>query len=120
MPSSSSHFNGDLDEESANPEVDSDIPEAKADTVDLSTFPSKRSTVKSRKSDATSSMTAKYTPLEKQVVEIKEKNPDVLLFVECGYKYRFFGEDAEVKNSLLAVSRDKANLCRKTSKSPLW
>ena len=39
---------------------------------------------------------AVYTPLEKQVVEIKEKFNDVLLFVECGYKYRFFGEDAQV------------------------
>ena len=44
--------------------------------------------------------TTKYTPLEKQVVEIKEKNPGVLLFVECGYKYRFFGEDAEVRNNV--------------------
>lgn len=38
----------------------------------------------------------KYTPLELQVVELKEKYPDALLFIECGYKYRFFGEDAEV------------------------
>ena len=29
-------------------------------------------------------------------MEIKEKYPDAVLFVECGYKYRFFGEDAEV------------------------
>ena len=38
----------------------------------------------------------KYTPLELQFIEIKDKNPNCLLFVECGYKYRFFGEDAEV------------------------
>jgi DNA mismatch repair protein MSH3 len=38
----------------------------------------------------------KYTPLEQQYVELKERYPDTLLFVECGYKYRFFGEDAEV------------------------
>ncbi|RXG51223.1 DNA mismatch repair protein Msh3 [Armadillidium vulgare] len=38
---------------------------------------------------------AKLTPLETQVVSIKENYPDTLLFVECGYKYRFFGEDAE-------------------------
>ncbi|KAB7498210.1 DNA mismatch repair protein Msh3 [Armadillidium nasatum] len=38
---------------------------------------------------------AKLTPLETQVVAIKENYPDTLLFVECGYKYRFFGEDAE-------------------------
>ena len=36
-----------------------------------------------------------YTPLEQQFVAIKCQHPDVLLFVECGYKYRFFGEDAK-------------------------
>ena len=36
-----------------------------------------------------------YTPLEQQFIAIKRQHPDVLLFVECGYKYRFFGEDAE-------------------------
>ncbi len=29
-------------------------------------------------------------------MEIKEQYSDALLFVECGYKYKFFGEDAEV------------------------
>lgn len=38
-----------------------------------------------------------YTPLEQQVVQLKEKHKDALLAVECGYKYRFFGEDAEVR-----------------------
>ncbi|XP_063049779.1 DNA mismatch repair protein Msh3 [Engraulis encrasicolus] len=37
-----------------------------------------------------------YTPLELQFIEIKEKHKDTLLCVECGYKYRFFGEDAEI------------------------
>ncbi|KAJ8414872.1 hypothetical protein AAFF_G00023950 [Aldrovandia affinis] len=37
-----------------------------------------------------------YTPLEQQYMEIKEKHKDALLCVECGYKYRFFGEDAEI------------------------
>ncbi|XP_072038538.1 DNA mismatch repair protein Msh3-like [Amphiura filiformis] len=37
-----------------------------------------------------------YTPLEKQYMEIKEQYADALLFVECGYRYRFFGEDAEI------------------------
>lgn len=30
-------------------------------------------------------------------MEIKEQNKDTILCVECGYKYRFFGEDAEVR-----------------------
>ena len=37
-----------------------------------------------------------YTPMELQFLEVKAKYPDVILFVECGYRYRFFGEDAEV------------------------
>lgn len=40
-----------------------------------------------------------YTPLEKQYMKIRDENPGVLLMVECGYKYRFFGEDAEVRTA---------------------
>ena len=45
---------------------------------------------------ATKKPKIKYTQLEQQFVEIKEKYQDAILFVECGYKYRFFGDDAEV------------------------
>lgn len=38
----------------------------------------------------------KLTPMEQQVVDLKAKHPGVLLLVECGYRYRFFGEDALV------------------------
>ncbi|XP_028270128.1 DNA mismatch repair protein Msh3 isoform X2 [Parambassis ranga] len=37
-----------------------------------------------------------YTPLEQQVIQLKQQHKDALLAVECGYKYRFFGEDAEI------------------------
>ncbi|XP_069792575.1 DNA mismatch repair protein Msh3 [Narcine bancroftii] len=37
-----------------------------------------------------------YTPLELQFLEIKKQHKDAVLCVECGYKYRFFGEDAEI------------------------
>jgi DNA mismatch repair protein MSH3 len=37
-----------------------------------------------------------YTPLEKQVVELKARHPGILLLIEVGYKFRFFGEDAKV------------------------
>lgn len=39
-----------------------------------------------------------YTPLEQQVIQLKQQHKDALLAVECGYKYRFFGEDAEVRS----------------------
>ncbi|KAF5480390.1 hypothetical protein F2P56_001145 [Juglans regia] len=45
----------------------------------------------------------KYTPLELQVVDLKNKYPDVLLMVEVGYKFRFFGEDAEIAARELGI-----------------
>ncbi|KAG0138454.1 muts domain V-domain-containing protein [Tuber indicum] len=45
----------------------------------------------------------KLTPLERQVVEIKRKNPDTLLVVEVGYKFRFFGEDARTASQVLSI-----------------
>ncbi|CAN1264852.1 DNA mismatch repair protein MSH3 [Linum perenne] len=44
-----------------------------------------------------------YTPLEQQVVELKSKYPDVILMIEVGYKYRFFGEDAGVASRVLGI-----------------
>lgn len=38
-----------------------------------------------------------YSPLELQVVELKSRYPDYLLLIEVGYKFRFFGDDAKVK-----------------------
>ncbi|KAK9724590.1 hypothetical protein RND81_05G085100 [Saponaria officinalis] len=46
---------------------------------------------------------SKYTPLEKQVIELKKKYPDVLLMIEVGYKYRFFGKDADVASRVLGI-----------------
>ncbi|CAL8330544.1 unnamed protein product [Arctogadus glacialis] len=37
-----------------------------------------------------------FTPLEQQVIQLKQQHEDALLAIECGYKYRFFGEDAEI------------------------
>lgn len=45
-----------------------------------------------------------YTPLEQQVIDLKQRHPDVLLAIECGYKYRFFGEDAEIAARILSIS----------------
>ncbi|GFP82204.1 DNA mismatch repair protein msh3 [Phtheirospermum japonicum] len=49
----------------------------------------------SRNSNRSEIPNPKYTPLEQQVVELKNRYPDVLLMIEVGYKYRFFGSDAE-------------------------
>ena len=48
-----------------------------------------------------------YTPLEQQVIQLKEQHKDALLAVECGYKYRFFGNDAEVRTPVLYVTGPK-------------
>ncbi|KAK1419429.1 hypothetical protein QVD17_28596 [Tagetes erecta] len=45
----------------------------------------------------------KYTPLEQQVVELKSKYKDVLLMIEVGYKFRFFGQDAENAARVLGI-----------------
>ncbi|KAL4357775.1 hypothetical protein AHAS_Ahas09G0220400 [Arachis hypogaea] len=45
----------------------------------------------------------KYTPLEQQVAELKGKYPDVLLMIEVGYRFRFFGQDAENAARVLGI-----------------
>ena len=44
------------------------------------------------------------TPLEKQVRDLKRRHPRLLLMVECGYRFRFFGRDAEIAASLLNIT----------------
>lgn len=46
---------------------------------------------------------SQYTPLEQQYLSIKASHPDAVLFVECGYRYRFFDEDAEVASKVLKI-----------------
>ncbi|KAL2809622.1 DNA mismatch repair protein msh3 [Aspergillus granulosus] len=45
----------------------------------------------------------KLTPMEKQIIEIKQKHMDTILLVEVGYKFRFFGEDARVAAKELSI-----------------
>ncbi|EEP82874.1 hypothetical protein UREG_07739 [Uncinocarpus reesii 1704] len=45
----------------------------------------------------------KLTPLEKQVIDIKNNHKDTLLVVEVGYKFRFFGEDARIAAKELSI-----------------
>jgi len=44
-----------------------------------------------------------YTPLELQFLEVKKAHPDALLMVECGYKYKFFGDDAVIASNVLHI-----------------
>ncbi|KAK0642292.1 DNA mismatch repair protein MSH3 [Lasiodiplodia hormozganensis] len=46
---------------------------------------------------------SKLTPMEKQIINLKQKHPDTILVVEVGYKFRFFGEDARVAAKELGI-----------------
>ena len=39
--------------------------------------------------------------MEQQVVKLKESHPGMLLAIECGYRYRFFGDDAVAAAAVL-------------------
>ena len=41
--------------------------------------------------------------MEQQYLSIKARHPDAVLFMECGYKYRFFGEDAKIASKVLNI-----------------
>nr|WCZ58503.1 DNA mismatch repair protein Msh3 [Andalucia godoyi] len=47
----------------------------------------------------------KLTPLEQVIVSLKTdpRYADVVLFVECGYRYRFFGRDALIASKELSI-----------------
>ncbi|KAG8968832.1 Mismatch repair protein msh3 [Tulasnella sp. 425] len=45
-----------------------------------------------------------YTPLELQVKACKEAHPECLLLFEVGYKYRFFGTDAQIASKELGIA----------------
>ncbi|KAF9886057.1 Mismatch repair protein msh3 [Aspergillus nanangensis] len=45
----------------------------------------------------------KLTPMEKQIIEMKRKHMDMVLAVQVGYKFRFFGEDARVAAKELSI-----------------
>lgn len=92
-------FDDDLNQVGKNAVIpvsdDEDEPSTSAPGFSLKKFAATQSK-HSGKTSVNKRTKSKYTPLEQQYIELKEKYPDTLLFVECGYKYRFFGEDAEV------------------------
>ncbi|ORX51377.1 hypothetical protein BCR36DRAFT_411844 [Piromyces finnis] len=66
---------------------------------DLSKF---NSSISSTESKASKKIV--YTPLEQQYLEIKKKNPNTLLAIEVGYKYRFFDDDALTVSKVLGIT----------------
>eukprot|EP00178_Gracilaria_changii_P006282 TRINITY_DN207_c0_g5_i1.p3 TRINITY_DN207_c0_g5~~TRINITY_DN207_c0_g5_i1.p3 ORF type:complete len:1252 (-),score=200.97 TRINITY_DN207_c0_g5_i1:4833-8588(-) len=46
----------------------------------------------------------KYTPLESQFIKLRKQYPDMVLVVECGYKYRLFDKDATIASKVLRVA----------------
>lgn len=52
----------------------------------------------------------KLTPLETQFVELKSANPDKILAIQVGYKFKFFGNDAVVALQLLNIMLIRGNL----------
>lgn len=45
----------------------------------------------------------KLTPLENQILELKQENQDKLLVIQVGYKYKLFGEDAKIASKILNI-----------------
>lgn len=50
-----------------------------------------------------------YTPLELQYIAIRDAHPDTILFVESGYRYRFFGRDAEIASKVLNIQANMSH-----------
>ncbi|KAL4574825.1 hypothetical protein LXL04_021664 [Taraxacum kok-saghyz] len=88
---------------SQNPKPPSSNPTLHEKFISKLLEPSDEDTSNVPSSDAKASLNPKYTPLEQQVVELKAKYKDVLLMIEVGYKFRFFGEDAENAAKVLGI-----------------
>ncbi|CAI5758026.1 unnamed protein product [Candida verbasci] len=71
-------------------EIDKNINQAKR------TLTETESPLNSSKRRHNSKSQTKLTPLEKQIIELTEANPDKVLLIQVGYKYRSFGESAKI------------------------
>jgi hypothetical protein len=41
--------------------------------------------------------------MEQQILSLKKAHPDLLMMVECGYRFRFFGDDALQASKVLGI-----------------
>ncbi|CAM9167363.1 unnamed protein product, partial [Scytosiphon promiscuus] len=78
-------------------------PDGEAGTATDQTSKSTSSSSRGKGKGKSTAAKVKLTPMEQQVVDLKEKHPGVLLLVECGYRYRFFGEDALAAAKVLRI-----------------
>ncbi|KAF3481816.1 DNA mismatch repair protein Msh3 [Arthroderma uncinatum] len=46
---------------------------------------------------------SKLTPMERQIIDIKNKHLDAVLLIQVGYKYQFYGEDAKIAAKVLSI-----------------
>ncbi|WFD31269.1 Mismatch repair protein msh3 [Malassezia sp. CBS 17886] len=58
----------------------------------------------SRATASASPTPPKYTPLEKQILQLKAQHPGVLLLIEVGYKMKMFGDDARIASRVLNIA----------------
>ena len=77
--------------------------EAAEEDEDEEAEPAPTSKTKEKKTPASRRGKDNLTPLQRQVVDLKQKHPDALLVVEAGYKYKLFGEDARIAAKVLAI-----------------
>ncbi|KAF8959081.1 DNA mismatch repair protein MSH3 [Flammula alnicola] len=62
-----------------------------------------KSTAQTRKVTEVGPSGQSYTPLEKQILQLKKENVGTVLMVEVGYKYKFFGDDAKIADRELGM-----------------
>lgn len=58
---------------------------------------------KPTKQNPTKPKPTKLTPLEQEIVRFKQENQDKLMAVQVGYKYKFWGKDAEIVAKIINV-----------------
>lgn len=73
--------------------------------LELPWAPSSEDAMNPRESKhARQSKAKNYTPLESQFVALRKQHPDMLLVIECGYKYRMFDSDASMASKVLRIA----------------
>ncbi|KAK0552687.1 Mismatch repair protein msh3 [Tilletia horrida] len=86
--------------EDTNSKTSKSMPQAKSTSA-------RTSKGKGRAKDDTNSASnndMSYTPLEKQILELKQSYPGVLLIIEVGYKLKFYGDDARIASRELNIA----------------